>query len=526
MGVLMNSLPLLSILTLLPLVGAALLSFIPPEKIKFVRRFALATALLTLGLTGWLWCHYDPADWRMQFAERAVWVPSLGIEFHLGVDALGLLMVLLAAIIIPFAMLASWKITENPKLYFGLLLLLETGLFGTFTAINFFHWFIFWELSLIPAFFLIKLWGGPNRTRAAMQFFIYTLVGSVTMLLAFLAILSATGICDFVQLADLARDGELQSILFAKLGGGLFKTREILGTVLFLGVFLGFAVKVPLLPFHTWLPDAYAEAPTGTSMVLTGVMSKMGVYGFLRILLRIFPDQTRAALTPLLWLAVATIVFSAFAAFAQKDLKRMVAYASINHLGYCLLGIFAVAQVTGTSVNGPLEKTAVLNGVMLQMFNHGLTAAALFYFVGILEQRSGRRSIDDFGGLRKTAPILCGLMGITLFASLGLPGLNGFIGEFLIFKGVFPLATAAAAVSTIGLMVTAIFILTLIQRVFHGPLPGGTSSANSGAVDLTRTERFTVIPIITLMFVLGIYPQIVIALTNPTAVQMVQKLAQ
>lgn len=509
---------LLSILTFVPLAGAAIVAGVPRA---VARQIAVAISLITLALTICIWAGFDPANAQMQFVERGSWLPSLGIEFHLGIDGLGLLMILLSAFVISFAMVAAWRIQQNAKVYFALLLLLETGLFGTFTALNFFHWFIFWELSLIPAFFLIKLWGGPNRTRAAMQFFIYTLVGSVAMLLAFVAIQAATGIFDFSQLADLARKGDLGHILFAKLGGGIFKTEHSLITVLFLGVLLGFAVKVPMVPFHTWLPDAYTEAPTSTSMVLTGAMSKMGVYGFIRILLPIFPEQTRALATPLLWFAVATIVVSAFTAFAQRDIKRIVAYSSINHLGYCLLGIFAIVKLTDASINAPLEKAAALNGVLLQMVNHGLTACALFYFVGVLEQRNGGvRDIEKFGGLRKVAPVLCGFMGITLFASLGLPGLNGFVGEFLIFKGVFPLASSAAAVSTIGLLVTAVFILTVIQKVFHGPL----TKAVDGRVDLTLSERIIALPAIALMFVLGIFPQIAIAITNPATLQILKGL--
>ena len=287
------------------------------------------------------------------------------------------------------------------------------------------------------------------------------------------------------------------------------------------GVFLGFAVKVPLMPFHTWLPTAYAEAPTGTTMLLTGVMSKMGVYGFLRILMPLFPDQMRTILTPLLWLAVATIIFSAYSAFAQRDLKRVFAYSSINHLGYCLLGVFAFVKFTGNEPPWNMEKAAALNGVLLQMFNHGLTASLLFCFVGFLEQRSGGlRGLDEFGGLRKVAPVFCGLMGISIFASLGLPGLNGFIGEFLIFKGSFPLATWATALSVIGLLVTAIFLLTVIQRVFNGPL----NVKWSALADLTLRERLIVLPGTCLMFLIGIYPQIVIGKINLTVMHMVNQL--
>jgi NADH-quinone oxidoreductase subunit M len=248
-------------------------------------------------------------------------------------------------------------------------------------------------------------------------------------------------------------------------------------------------------------------------------MSKMGVYGFLRILLPLFPAQMRAMQTPLLVLAVVTIVFSAAAALAQRDLKRMVAYSSINHVGYCLLGIFAVVQLTGDTADSATDKAAALNGVMLQMFNHGLTASALFYFVGLIEQRSGGlRGLDDFGGLRKAAPVFCGLMGITLFASLGLPGLNGFVSEFLIFKGALPLAGWAAAISTLGLLITAIFLLTILQRVFSGPL----QERWAGWKDLTFGERLTLAPVIALIFVIGICPQILVSVANPAALAMLK----
>ena len=514
----MKSFPLLTLLTLIPLLGGGVTLF-ASSRPKLAHRIALVTSLLALAVAALLWAAFDPRQAGWQFVERLAWVPSLGIDYHLGIDGLGLLMVLLSALIVPFAMLASWKIENNPKLHFALMLFLEAGLFGTFTALNFFHWFIYWELGLIPAFFLIKIWGGPRRTQAANQFFIYTLAGSVAMLLAFLAIYAATGLFDFGQLAELARKGGLDQALFTKLGGSFFKSKETLAAVIFLGVFLGFAVKAPLMPFHTWLPSAYAEAPTGTSMLLTGAMSKMGVYGFLRILLPLFPAQMRAMQTPLLCLAVATIVFSAAAALAQRDLKRMVAYSSINHVGYCLLGIFAAVQLTGDTAAWTTEKAAALNGVMLQMFNHGLTASALFYFVGLIEQRSGGlRGLDDFGGLRKAAPVFCGLMGITLFASLGLPGLNGFVSEFLIFKGSLPLVGWAAAVSTLGLLITAIFLLAILQQVFSGPL----RNRWAGWKDLTTGERLTIAPVIGLMFVLGICPQILIRVANPAALAMLK----
>jgi NADH-quinone oxidoreductase subunit M len=381
-------------------------------------------------------------------------------------------------------------------------------------------------LSLIPAFFLVRLWGGPQSRPAATQFFIYTMVGSVAMLLSFLAIFLATsgpgrpGIFDFIRLGEMAANGQLNSALSANLGW-INLSSKTLALVIFGGALLGFAVKVPLMPFHTWLPATYVEAPTPVTMLLTGVMSKMGMYGFIRILLPIFPETMllEKVRTTLLVLAVVTIVCSAAAAFAQRDLKRMLAYSSINHLGYCLLAVFAIVKFTSLNDTAlATEKAAALNGVFLQMFNHGLTAATLFLFVSYLERRSGGlRGLDDFGGLRKVAPVFCGLMGIALFSSLGLPGLNGFVGEFLIFKGVFPLATCSASLSVLGLLLTAIFILTILQRVFNGPLNEKWSKLS----DLTLGERALVAAPIALMFVLGLYPQLVLGVVNATVGKMV-----
>jgi NADH-quinone oxidoreductase subunit M len=504
----MNAFPFISVLTAVPLIGAFGILCLGARSRRLARGAALAFSFIALALTLILWHRFDPTSSALQFEESHAWIPVIGVQYHVGIDGLGLLMLLLSAIVVPMSIAASWDIQGRAPLYFSLVLFLQAGLFGTFSALNFFHWFIFWELSLIPAFFLIRLWGGPKRGPAATQFFVYTMVGSVALLLAFLAIFQSTGKFDFLNLAELARNG--QFILAGQIA-----------LVVFFGAFLGFAVKVPLIPFHTWLPSAYVEAPTGTTMLLTGAMSKMGVYGFLRILLPIFYPEMRSVLTPLLWLAVATIILSAYAAFAQKDLKRMLAYSSINHLGYCMLGIFAVARFTGDDAAFAMDKTAALNGVMLQMFNHGLTAATLFWFVALLEKRSGGvRGLNDFGGLRKVAPVFCGLMGIALFSSLGLPGLNGFVGEFLILRGTFPLTTWATSLTVIGLLVTAIFILTILQHVFAGPLNEEWSQLQ----DLTTGERLALLAPITLMFVLGLYPQLVLGVINSTAMKMVLQL--
>jgi NADH-quinone oxidoreductase subunit M len=514
----MKGFPILTALTLAPLVGGLVVVGLGEAQRRLARGLALAVSLIGLVLTVLLCAGFDSASGSLQFVERQAWIPSLSVEYFLGVDGLGLLMVLLTALVVPMALAASWRrIDDRVPLYHALVLFLQSGLFGTFTALNFFHWFLFWELSLIPAFFLIKLWGGPRRSEAAVQFFIYTLVGSVALLLAFLALFQATGSFDFLRLRELAQNGELMAGVATQLRWSHLSAEQ-LGLVIFLGALLGFAVKVPLMPFHTWLPLAYAEAPTPVTMLLTGLMSKMGVYGLLRILLPIFPDQMRTVLTPLLGLAVLTIVFSAAAACAQKDLKRTLAYSSINHLGYCLLGIFAVVKAGEASA---VDQTAALSGVLLQMFNHGLTAATLFCFVGFLEQRSGGlRGLDDFGGLRKVAPVFTGLMGIALFSSLGLPGLNSFVGEFLIFKGVFGLASWAAAISLLGLLLTALFILTILQRVFSGPLNDKWSAFG----DLTVGQRWMVAPAIALMFGLGVWPQLAIGLFNSTVMRLVETL--
>ncbi|HWB33108.1 MAG TPA: NADH-quinone oxidoreductase subunit M [Acidobacteriaceae bacterium] len=511
----MNSFPALSLLTALPAAGAVLILLFA-RTTKLARFTALLVSLLALFFVHVLWHHFDSASAAYQYQELHPWIPALNVDYHLGVDGIGLLMLLAAAIVTPIGIAASWHIERRAPLYFALVLLLEACIFGSFTALNFFHWFLYWELSLVPAFFLVRLWGGQRRAAASTQFLVYTMVGSITLLLSFLALFLTTHTWDFAQLAALAQSGQLMPPVTAKLAWARF-TPHHLALLLFLGAFLGFAVKVPLVPFHTWLPDAYTEAPTGTTILLTGAMSKMGIYGFLRILVPVFGAEMQSLLKPLLFLAVASIVLSAYAALAQKDLKRIFAYSSINHLGYCLLAIFALVIANPD----PTQKYAALSGALLQTLNHAITAATVFWFIALLERRAGGlRSLADFGGLRRIAPVFAGLMGIALFSSLGLPGLNGFPGEFLIFKGVFPLAPRASSFATLGLLLTAIFILTVIQRVFTGPL----NPERSTFPDLTRGERLALAPAIALMFALGLFPQIILGVVNPTVVAYVQHL--
>ena len=513
----MNGFPWITLLTLTPLAGALLIFLVAAKNRAVARVLAAAASGASLALTLLLWHGFNAASGALQFQERHAWIPALGVDYHVGIDGLGLLMLLLSAMVVAMSIACSWDNGEHGPLYFSLVLLLETGLFGTFTALNFVHWFFYWELGLIPAFFLIRLWGGPLRARAATQFFIYTMVGSVTLLLAFLAIYLATGKFDFIELAQLARGGQLTQEL-AGLHWGQWSGGQIAGCV-FWAAFLGFAVKIPIMPFHTWLPSAYAEAPSGTTMLLTGAMSKMGLYGLLRILVPIFPEQMQRWLTLLLWLAVASVVVSAFIAWAQTDLKRMFAYSSVNHLGYCVLGVLAAVKATGGSLGS--ERAAAFDGVFSQMFNHALTAATLFWFVAMLEKRSGGlRGLNDFGGSRKVVPVFCGLMGIAVFSSLGLPGLNGFPGEFLIFRGAFSLVTWATALSVIGLLITAVFLLTMLERVFFGPV----NERWVGMPDLTTGERLALFPALALMFVLGFCPQLVVGMVNGTVVQLISQL--
>ncbi len=495
------NLPLLSCLIFTPWVGALLL-FVLRRRLsaRLGRILPILFSLSTLTLGVIALGRFDPSVTGMQFTEKHPWITALNVHYHLGLDGLSLVLVLLTGIISPLALFGTTRSIRCPAIHGALFLLLQGSALGVFLALDFFPWFVFWELSLVPAFFLIKLWGGPGAARAAYQFVIYTIGGSAFMLLGFAALFAAAGTFDFTELAALARSGTLAG----KLGGGVWSQ------IIFLGVLFGLAVKVPLFPFHSWLPPAYAEAPTGTSMFLTGVMSKMGAYGFLRILWPLFPQQLQAAAPILLWLALGGVVFSAFAAMRQTDLKRMVAYSSVNHLSYCLLALFAVSSCGSELARD--ASVAALSGTILQLFNHGLSAAALFFCVGVLESRAGgRRGLADFGGVRTAAPIFAGFCGIALFSSLGLPGLNGFVGEFLIFRGVFGLAPWAAAIATLGLLATALFLLTFWQRVFHGPATG----AGVNFRDLDATEIATLLPLIALMFVLGIFPQLLAGLINP-----------
>jgi NADH-quinone oxidoreductase subunit M len=482
---------LISALILIPLIGALALFTAPARNARPIALLFNALAALDALL---LWQHFDILVAGVQLIERHAWIPAIGAEYLVGIDGLSLLLVLLTSLIIPFAFLAQ----RMDRGFYALMLIMQSALYGTFTAQNFVLWFLFYEMSLIPAFLLIKIWGGENRDRAATKFFLYTFLGSVAILLGFLGIYLARGSFDFGTLAGLGKNG----LLTGKLAW-----------LAFAGIFLGLAVKVPLFPFHTWLPDAYESAPTGVSMVLTGVLSKMGVYGFARLLLPLFPNEIRIIGPWLLALAICSIVFAPLAAWAQSDLKRMVAYLSVNHLGYCMLGLFALAASPAAA---QIDMHAALSGVFMQIFNHGITAAALFYLVGLLEQRRGLRGIDDFGGLMQRTPLLCGWMSVAMFSSLGLPGLNGFIGEFLIFKGSFAITASFTALAVIGLLVTAIVFVRAMQALFSGPL----AESCSAFPDLLAREKIAIIPVTLLMFAIGLAPQFMFNIFNTTVTHM------
>jgi NADH-quinone oxidoreductase subunit M len=500
----MNPIPILSLLVAIPAIGGLLVLLLPA-------RSARPAAFAVLGASAlaafWMLSGFDHGVSDFQFVERHPWIPTLGAEYHAGVDGLGAILVLLTALLPPLALAVAPPNTAESKLFPALVLFLQAALFGAFTTLNFLHWFLYWELSIVPAYFLIKIWGGPGRNAAAAQFFIYTFAGSVAMLLAMQAVFAATGTFSLPQLAEMGKSGALSTALDEKLHVAGFAPGRLASLACF-GVLLGLAVKAPMMPFHTWLPDAYAEAPSAVTLLLTGVMSKMGVYGMLRILAPLFPAQIRESIGLLTGFATLTVVASAFAACVQKDIKRVFAYSSMNHLGLCVLAVFA-ATAKGDATAAARE--AALAGTVVQMFNHGLGAGTLFACVALLERRSGpERDLNAFGGLRTAAPVFAGLSGIAIFASLGLPGLNGFPGEFLIFRGVFPLAPVAAVLSLVALPITAVFLLALIQKVFCGP----SNERWQGFSDLTGSERLLLGAPVALLFVYGVFPQLATGLVN------------
>lgn len=485
---------MITAITFIPVIAALAILLLPGGG-RLSKPIALIGSLISSLLAIYLVIGFD-LNGELQFVEKHSWIPTIGVDYFVGIDGLNTLLVLLVAILSPIVVLASWKIEEKPKTYFSLLLIQITALYGAFTALNFFHWFIFWEAALVPAFFLIKLFGGSGRHRAAISFFIFTVLGSVAMLLGMLFLYLKTGSFDFIELRAIAAEGKIASSLGDWYGW------------IFLAVMLGLWVKVPLFPLHPWQAPAYAAAPVPVTMVLTGIMSKMGVYGFLRLVVPIFPEGIRDHSDILLNFALITIIWGAFLALRQSDIKRVLAYSSLNHVAYCMFGIFAVGAATGIDkINAP---AIAMQGAMLQMFAHGVGAAGLFYIAGKLEEVGGSRDIHDFGGLGAIMPRYAFVFGFLVFSSLGLPFLAGFAAEILIFSGAFALAPVHTAIALLALLATAIFLLTIIQRIFTGQ----AHDKHSVLKDISVKEIMVISPLLLLTVLIGVYPSTWLNLSN------------
>ena len=483
---------LLDITIFAPLIGAVALAIIPKGRDDLVRWGALVVSTVVFLLSVAVLLDFETGEAGFQLGSDLAWIPDWGIGYITAIDGVSLWMVMLTTFLMPLGVLASWSITKRVKPYFVFLLALETGMLGVFCALDLFLFYLFWEVTLVPMYFLIGMWGYERRIYAAMKFFIFTIVGSLLMLV---------------------------SILFLYFGIGgepTFDYRELLGTplslemqrLLFLGFFASFAVKIPLVPVHTWLPDAHTEAPTEGSVLLAAVLLKMGAYGLIRFAIPLFPDAARELVPLVLVLAVIGIVYGALVALMQKDLKRLIAYSSVAHLGFVVLGIF-VGTVEGMS------------GGILQMVNHGLSTGALFMLVGALYDRRHTRAIADFGGIASVAPWFAGVFLFVALSSLGLPALNGFVGEFLILLGTFFAYRWWVVPAAFGVVLAAIYLLWAYQRVFHGEI---TNEANRSIGDLVPREAVMLAPVLVLIAVIGVYPKPFLDRITPSAEKVIAQL--
>ncbi len=472
------ALPLLTLVVFSPLAGALMLALLPREPASWLRRAALVFALVPFALSLAVLRRFQVGRADFQLAERAAWIPQWGVEYRLGVDGVSLLLVLLTTFLTVIVALASWgDIHRRVKEFFALLLVLETGMLGTFLATDMFLFYVFWELMLVPMAFLIGVWGGPRRIYAAIKFVLFTMAGSLLMLVAIL----------YCAWRVKTESGAFAFGYERFLGLHLSPQEQLW---LFAAFALAFAIKVPLFPLHTWLPDAHVEAPTGGSVILAGVLLKMGTYGFLRFALPLFPSAAQAAAPVMVALAVVGIIYGALVATVQPDLKKLVAYSSVSHLGFVMLGLFA------------FDPTAVA-GSVYQMLNHGLSTGALFLLVGMVYERRHTRMIADFGGLWAAVPVYAVCFLITMLASVGLPGLNGFVGEFLILLGAFRTWPWSTALATSGVIFGALYLLWMYQRVMFGPL---VHEENRQLRDLTAREITVLAPVLVLCLVMGLYP--------------------
>src|ERR1700733_1354431 len=468
----------LSIILFTPLVGALILVLVDKRNENLIKWIANIVALIGFAISVPLWFWYNPSNADFQFVERASWIPSVGADYFLGVDGLSTLLILLTTMMGAIAVLSSWTaITERVKEYYIFLLVLQTGMLGAFMSLDFLLFFLFWEVMLVPMYFLIGIWGSANRLYSAIKFFLYTLVGSVVMLLGILALYfynhTVTGVYTF------------DVTLFHKLN-----VPYDLQWWIFLAFFLGFAIKVPMFPFHTWLPDAHTDAPTAGSVILAAVLLKMGTYGFLRFSLPILPDATRAFVPMVALLCIIGIVYGALVALAQKDWKRLVAYSSVSHMGLVMLGMFALNPVG-------------ITGSMVQQLNHGISTGALFLIVGIVYERRHTREISEYGGLSKVMPVYAAIFLIMTMSSIGLPALNGFIGEILILQGVFVANKMWAFFAGSGVVLGAAYMLYLYQRTMFGKIE---NPKNERLLDLSHREFATFAPLLILAVWMGLYP--------------------
>jgi NADH-quinone oxidoreductase subunit M len=471
--------PLLSLILFTPLVGALLLLFVSKTQENTIRWIANAFAMLGFLVSLPLWFSFDSANAEWQFVERLPWIPSIGASYYLGVDGFSALMVLLTTLMGAIAILSSWTaITMRVKEFYIFMLVLQTGMIGAFVALDFLLFFLFWEVMLVPMYFLIGIWGSDRRLYSAIKFFLYTLVGSVVMLLGILAI---------YFYAQSVNPGNPSFDI------PMFQTLDLPATLqkwVFLAFFLGFAIKVPMFPFHTWLPDAHTDAPTAGSVILAAVLLKMGTYGFIRFSLPILPQASREFVPLMIWLSVIGIIYGALVAMAQRDWKRLVAYSSVSHMAMVMLGMFALTPVG-------------ITGSIVQQINHGISTGALFLIVGVVYERRHTREISEYGGLSKVMPVFAAVFLIMTMSSIGLPMLNGFIGEILILLGVFTVKKWWAAVAASGIVLGAAYMLWLYQRTMFGKIE---NPKNETLKDLNLREFATFAPLIILAFWIGLYP--------------------
>ncbi|MBI3313423.1 MAG: NADH-quinone oxidoreductase subunit M [Candidatus Omnitrophica bacterium] len=482
---------ILSWIVFTPLAGAILLLFIPKSNTASIKWAATAITLFTGLFALCALFKFNPADPGFQLVEKALWIPQFNVHYSLGVDGISLPMVTLTALISFLACIASFGIKERQKEYYFLYLLLETGMMGTFMALDLFLFYIFWEVVLVPMYFLIGIWGGPRKEYAAIKFFLYTLAGSLFMLLGILALYfnSDPHTFNIVELASKSWALGFQKIVF-------------------LAFFLGFAIKVPVFPFHTWLPDAHVEAPTPISVILAAILLKMGTYGFFRFSYPMFPEAAQWFRPAMAILAIIGIIYGGFVALAQTDFKKMVAYSSVSHMGFILLGLAALTP-------------NAMNGALLQMFNHGTITGGLFLLVGVLYDRAHTRDMNAFGGLGAEMPVYAGLLTFFSMASLGLPGLSGFISEFMVLLGSYQYSKLFTALSCIGIILAAAYLLYMIQRVLLGPL---NPKWKDHLAEINGREIFTLVPLGLLILAIGVYPKAILAYMSPTIQALLTRL--